>query len=177
MSQYSTIHTAYGLAKMSLAESDDTPITITHVVVGDGNGNDVTPDVNMTSLVRERFRAPIGRSYRDVNTPNMFTVEVTIPADEGGFTLREIGVLDSDGGLIVVGNLPTTYKPTPADGAYSDTILAYWEMRSGRNLMCEFVDDTDILAYWEMRSGRNDRRHLALQHPILAYWEMRSGRN
>ena len=140
MSQYSTIHTAYGLAKMSLAESDDTPITITHVVVGDGNGNDVTPDVNMTSLVRERFRAPIGRSYRDVNTPNMFTVEVTIPADEGGFTLREIGVLDSDGGLIVVGNLPTTYKPTPADGAYSDTVVRVSFMVSNADIVAITLD-------------------------------------
>ena len=35
----------------------------------------------------------------------------------------------------------------------------------------------NILAYWEMRSGRNQRVPVAQRVPILAYWEMRSGRN
>ena len=34
-------------------------------------------------------------------------------------------------------------------------ILAYWEMRSGRNLELNSTRSAGILAYWEMRSGRN----------------------
>ena len=34
-----------------------------------------------------------------------------------------------------------------------------------------------ILAYWEMRSGRNVRERKLRHDAILAYWEMRSGRN
>lgn len=140
MTPYSTIHTAHGLTRMSQAEGENIPILLTDVVVGDGGGNEVTPDVGMTQLVRERYRAPIGRLYRDEGMPNHFTVEVSIPASVGGFTLREIGVLDADGGLFVVGNLPTTYKPTPADGAYSDTVLRISFMTSNADVVSIVVD-------------------------------------
>ena len=57
------------------------------------------------------------------------------------------------------------------------TILAYWEMRSGRNHRFLPVCWFQILAYWEMRSGRNWVVSLDNLRRILAYWEMRSGRN
>ena len=56
-------------------------------------------------------------------------------------------------------------------------ILAYLEMRSGRNLRLQCSSLHSILAYWEMRSGRNYQAELMQAQAILAYWEMRSGRN
>lgn len=120
---FKTIHTAYGLRKMAEAEAAGAPINITHIAVGDGNGLPVEPDELQIQLVRERYRAPVNRVYQDLEDLTRYTAELVIPAAEGGFTLREVGVFDGDGGLFVVGNLPDTYKPASSEGAYSDTIL------------------------------------------------------
>ena len=88
MAEFRTIHTTYGLTAMAQAEATGTPINITHIAVGDGNGNDVTPSEAQTRLVRELFRAAPNRVYQDPTTPNRFTAEMVIPATEGGFVLR-----------------------------------------------------------------------------------------
>lgn len=120
---FSTIHTRYGLQRLSHAESTGVPINLIEMAVGDGNGNAVIPDPTQTSLVRERFRATINRVYQDASNPLRFTAELIIPASVGGFTLREVGVFDDTGSLFVVGNLPSTYKPENDEGAYSDTVV------------------------------------------------------
>lgn len=118
-----TIHTNYGLQALAQAEAKGTSIQLTHMAVGDGNGNAVTPNPSQTQLVRERFRAVINRVYQSAENPLSFTAELVIPASTGGFTLREVGVFDADGSLFAVGNLPETYKPVNTEGAYSDTVV------------------------------------------------------
>lgn len=120
---YKTIHTSYGLMRLAQAEATGIAINLTHMAVGDGNGNPVTVSPSQSNLVRERFRAVINRVYQSPTDPLRFTAELVIPASEGGFTLREVGVFDSDGSLFVVGDLPATYKPTTAEGAYADTVV------------------------------------------------------
>lgn len=123
MANFSTLHTSLGLAAMAAAEATGTPINLTEMAVGDGNGNPVTPTEGMTNLVRERFRAAINRVFQSPTEPNRFTAELVIPASEGGFTLREVGVFTADGDLFAVGNLPDTYKPVASEGAYADTVV------------------------------------------------------
>lgn len=123
MAEFKTIHTTYGLTAMAQAEATGTPINLTHIAVGDGNGNAITPTEGMTNLVREMFRATVNRVFQDPVTPNRFTAELVIPAATGGFVLREVGVFDSAGSLFAVGNLPDTYKPVASEGAYADTIV------------------------------------------------------
>ncbi|ABM38604.1 phage tail-collar fiber domain-containing protein [Polaromonas naphthalenivorans] len=123
MPTFKTIHTLYGLQRLAAAEASGTPINLPTMAVGDGNGNPVEPGELQAVLVRERYRAAVNRVYQDPDTPTKFFCEMVIPAATGGFTLREFGVFDDAGGLFVVGNLPDMYKPTPADGAFSDTIL------------------------------------------------------
>ena len=123
MAQYRTIHTSYGLTRMIESEALGVPINLTHMAVGDGAGNPVTPSTNMTQLVRELYRAPVNRVYRDPATPTKFIAELVVPAAVGGFTLREVGVFDAQGGLFVVGNLPPIYKPRAIEGAYGDTVV------------------------------------------------------
>lgn len=118
-----TIHTNYGLQKLAQAEATGTSINLTHMAVGDGNGNPVTPNPAQTQLAREMFRATINRVYQSPDNPLRFTAELVIPASTGGFTLREVGVFDADDSLFAVGNLPDTYKPVDTEGAYSDTVV------------------------------------------------------
>ena len=123
MPNFKTIHTAYGIEALAAAEASGNPINLVEVAIGDGNGNDVYPDEGQISLVRERFRDTVNRVYQDPDDNSRYTVELVIPSSEGGFTLREIGIYDDQGGLFVVGNLPSTYKPTDADGAFADTVV------------------------------------------------------
>ena len=120
---YSTIHTTYGLRCMAQAEAAGVPVNLTHMAVGDGNGMQVEPNDAQTQLVRERYRATVNRVFNYPETPLKFAAEMIIPATEGGFTLREVGVFDEVGGLFAVGNLPVTYKPEATEGAYSDTVI------------------------------------------------------
>lgn len=143
---YKTIHTAVGLALMAQAETTGTQIRLTHIAVGDGNGNQINPSEGMTQLVRERHRATVNRVWQDPDITNKFSAEMIIPATVGGFTLREIGVFDSNGNLFVVGNLPDTYKPTDADGAYSDTVIRVDFMVTNASIVELIIDPNVVIA-------------------------------
>lgn len=143
---YKTIHTKYALNKIVSAEASGVSINLTEMAVGDGNGNPVDPIDSQTMLVRERFRATINRVYSDPEDFTHFTAEMVIPASEGGFTLREVGVFDADGGLFVIGNLPETYKPTTSDGAYSDTVIRVEFVVSNTSVITMHLDPNIALA-------------------------------
>lgn len=127
MPTFKSIHTAHGLQRMAAAEAAGQPINIVEMAVGDGNGNpvDIDDQADATGLVRERFRAEINRVYADPERDNRYSAELIIPASVGGFTLREIGIFDDQGGLFAVGNLPETYKPSDSEGAFADTVVRF----------------------------------------------------
>lgn len=110
---------------MAEAEATGKPINLTHMAVGDGGGKEVDPDPGQTQLVREianTRRAP-NRVFPDADDDTLFTAELVIPADLPGFTIREIGVYDADGGLFAVGNLPPAYKAHRSEGAVTDAVV------------------------------------------------------
>lgn len=143
---YKTIHTIYGLLRMSQAEAAGVPINLTHMAVGDGNGNAVEPTGAQTALVREMYRATVNRVYQDPTTPTQFTAELVVPATEGGFTMREVGVFDDQGSLFAVGNLPATYKPNAGEGAYSDTVVRLLFMVTNACVVTQQVDPNVAVA-------------------------------
>ena len=143
---YSAIHTNYGLARLAQAEADGIAINLTHLAVGDGNGQPAPPGQGKTQLVRERYRAAVNRVYRSTNDPLRWTAEVIIPASVGGFTLREVGIYDDQGSLFVVGDLPDSYKPTQADGAFSDTVLRVEFAVSNANVITLIADPNLVTA-------------------------------
>ena len=143
---FSTIHTTLGLTAMASAEATGAPINLTHMAVGDGGGNATTPSLGQTTLVRELFRASPNRVYQSPTEPNRFTAELVIPATEAGFTLREVGVFDSDGSLFVVGNLPATYKPMASEGAYADTVVRIDFMVANASIITLQIDPNVAVA-------------------------------
>ena len=57
MATFSTVHTTYGLSRISSAEATGTPINLTHFAVGDGSGVPVLPlgavvEIDAVVLVR-----------------------------------------------------------------------------------------------------------------------------
>jgi len=96
--------------------------------------------------VRERFRSEVNRVYQDPDNKSRFTAELVIPATEGGFTLREVGVFDDQGGLFVVGDLPDTYKPTQNEGSFADTVVRVEFIVSNADIVTLQVDPNVAVA-------------------------------
>jgi Phage tail-collar fibre protein len=118
-----TILTNVGKAKIANAASLGTKVNMTQLAVGDGNGAYYNPTENQTSLRREVWRGLINSINTDGQNPNWIVIEIVIPASDGGFTVREVGVFDADGDLIAVGKYPETYKPVLSDGSAKDLYI------------------------------------------------------
>ncbi len=140
MKTFRAIHTLYGLQRMAAAEAAGVPINLVDMAVGDGNGNPTTPAEDQTQLVRERYRATVNRVYQDPADATLFTAELVVPAEIGGFTIRECGIFDDQGSLFVVANIPDAYKPAENEGAYSDTIVRLQFMVSNADVVTLMVD-------------------------------------
>lgn len=110
-SQFFAILTKVGEAKQANANALGLPWRITHMGVGDANGTDSPPDRLQTSLINERRRAPLNRLDIDPTDSSVIVAEQVIPADIGGWWIREIGLYDEDGDLIAIANCPPSYKP------------------------------------------------------------------
>lgn len=110
------------LGKAALAAAIDAqnpvPVTISAMVVGDGNGGPVTPLETQTSLVNTRATAPVESSTR---AGAAVTFEAVFDQTVGPFTITEAGLLDDDGQLLFVASTPATEKLTPAENV--DDIL------------------------------------------------------
>ena len=122
---YYTILTSYGKQKLAEAQASGTSINLTEFAVGDGNGSYYAPNETQTALVNEVYRAQINRITTDSANPNWIIVEGIIPADQGGFTIREIGIFDDQNKLIAIGNYPETYKPILSQGAGNDMYIRF----------------------------------------------------
>lgn len=103
------IPTLAGQAAIAAAMDPEDPqtITLSDLVVGDGNGSEVAPVETMTQLVNQRASVPITQTTRD---ENKLTIDGIIDETIGGFTIREAGILDDNGVLLFVASLPETEK-------------------------------------------------------------------
>ena len=146
MNAYRTVHTPAGLAMMAAAQASGVPINLVDMAVGDGNGNPVYPEDLTTGLVRERYRAVINSATQNPNQPSRWTVELIIPADVGGFVMRELAVFDSNGTMFAVCNLPDAQKPSVGDGAFSDTVLRMEFLVTNAEDVTFLIDPAAIVA-------------------------------
>ncbi|EKS7806807.1 tail fiber protein [Edwardsiella ictaluri] len=120
---YFTLLTTVGETALASATTQDSPLRLTQMAVGDGNGNLPMPDSNQTQLVNERRRAPLNTLSIDPNNPNQIIAEQVLPEDVGGWWIREIGLYDEHDRLIAIGNCPPTYKPQLTEGSGRTQII------------------------------------------------------
>lgn len=92
-------------------------INLTHMAVGDGGGVATSPNESQTALINEVYRAGVTSLVVDPANPNWLVAELIIPTEVGGFSVREIGLFDTNGNMFAVGNFPETYKPVIAEGS------------------------------------------------------------
>lgn len=115
--QIYSLPTNTGAAKLAYAMANNLTVQISHMAIGDGNGAVVNPTAAAAALVREVHRAQLNQLYQHPENPNWLVAELVIPAEVGGWTIREIGLYDVDGDLIFVGNHAEQYKPVQSQGS------------------------------------------------------------
>ncbi|HBB7147516.1 TPA: tail fiber protein, partial [Escherichia coli] len=116
--KFRTLITDIGLAKLAATTAPGgRPVRLTHMAVGDGNGELRQPQKNQTSLYNEVWRQSVNRVFTDPENPNRLIAELVIPPETGGFWVREIGVFDDTGTMIAAGNTAESYKPTREEGS------------------------------------------------------------
>lgn len=114
---YSSVLTKIGAAQLLNSQIIGTTLKWSKMGVGDGGGHTVTPDANKTALAREKYRAGINHLYRDPNDATQIIAELVMLPEEGGYTIREVGIYDVNDNLVVYGSLPEVVKPVLAEGS------------------------------------------------------------
>lgn len=145
MSYLATI-TTLGLAKIADAIANNTPLNLTTMKVGDGNGNATTPSETDSDLVRSVYSGTPNYINTDPSDGSRVICELIVPAGEGGFTIREIGVFDSDGDLIAIAQFPAVYKPLPSEGATLDLVARLFLIVSNTEAITLQIDTAVVVA-------------------------------
>ncbi len=122
-SNYKVIITAVGRQKLAFALASGTTVKLKQIALGDGNGNVVEPAETQTALVREVYRGEMLSCAPLASAPENIVCVMAVPASVGGWSVREIGIFDTDGALFAVGNIAEAYKPAPSEGASREMLL------------------------------------------------------
>lgn len=145
--KFKTIITDYGKQRLIAAMSPGgTKLTLTQMAVGDGGGNPTTPDTASTALVNEVWRAAVNSVTVDKTHPNIIIVELLIPAEVGGFWVREAGIYDEFNKLVAICSLPASEKPLLEQGSGCAQTVRMTLVISDLSTINITIDSTTIIA-------------------------------
>ncbi|NEZ47951.1 phage tail protein, partial [Clostridium niameyense] len=146
MEQFYTLLTDVGKAKIANATALQTKVNFTKLLVGDSNGSYYEPTQDQTKLKNKVWEGGIGNISIDKDNPNWIVLESVIPSNVGGFTIREVGITDEEGDLVIIAKYPQTYKPKIEDGSTKDlTIKTILEVTNAECVTLK-VDPSIIIA-------------------------------
>lgn len=143
---YESIVTTLGLAKIATAISTNTPLQLTTMKLGDGDGSATSPSASDTDLVNVVFSGTPSRVDIDPEDESRIICELTVPAASGGWTVREIGIFDDDGDLIAISQHPEIVKPTAAEGATIDLICRLYFVVANTSAITLVIDTSVVIA-------------------------------
>ena len=146
MQEFYTLVTNIGGAAIANATILGKKVNITDFAVGDGNGSYYTPNADMIKLKNEVWRGRPTNVKIDEKNANVMTVSTVIPAEIGGFTIREMGLFSEDGKLIAVSNCPDVQKVTLNTGVASELELTIQIAVSNVETVEFNIDPTVIIA-------------------------------
>ncbi|MBR6126465.1 phage tail protein, partial [bacterium] len=138
--EFYSLVTDIGATKQLESIRDGVPFDVYEIALGDSNGNYYTPQTNQTALRNEVWRGLIERcEWSD----NKFYCITTVPANVGGFTVREAGVFDSDNNLLVITKFPETTKQDPESGTVKQLTIRI-ELELSNSELAELVINPNI---------------------------------
>ncbi|EBG0645260.1 phage tail protein [Salmonella enterica subsp. enterica] len=145
--KFKTIITDYGKQRLIAAMSPGgTKLTLTQMAVGDGGGNPTNPDTTNTTLINEVWRAAVNSVSVDKKHSNIIIVELLIPAEVGGFWVREAGIYDEFNKLVAICSLPASEKPLLEQGSGRAQTVRMTLVISDLSTINITIDSTTIIA-------------------------------
>ena len=166
-SEFYTLTTTIGLTKIANALAGGEVVRLTEMAVGDGAD---LPSQNQTALQSEKYRFIVQSIVQDSENTNWVKVEGFIPPQIGGFTIRELGVFDTDGDLIFIARHPEVYKPVLEEGSAIETLIRLVCQVSNADSV-ELSVDTSILYVTrpEFEAHNHDDRYSLISHSHPEY--------
>lgn len=164
--KFKTIITDYGKQRLIAAMSPGgTKLTLTQMAVGDGGGNPTNPDTTSTALVNEVWRAAVNSVTVDKTHFNIIIVELLIPAEVGGFWIREAGIYDEFNKLVAVCSLPASEKPLLEQGSGRAQTVRMTLIVSDTSIVNITIDSTTIMATNEYVDNSLEEHEKSRNHP------------
>ncbi|HGJ3231484.1 TPA: phage tail protein [Salmonella enterica subsp. enterica serovar Grumpensis] len=164
--KFKTIITDYGKQRLIAAMSPGgTKLTLTQMAVGDGGGNPTNPDTTSTALVNEVWRAAVNSVTMDKKHPNIIIVELLIPAEVGGFWVREAGIYDEFNKLVAICSLPASEKPLLEQGSGRAQTVRMTLIVSDTSIVNITIDSTTIMATNEYVDNSLEEHEKSRNHP------------
>ncbi|WP_440974925.1 phage tail protein, partial [Salmonella enterica] len=164
--KFKTIITDYGKQRLIAAMSPGgTKLTLTQMAVGDGGGNPTNPDTTSTALVNEVWRAAVNSVSVDKTHSNIIIVELLIPAEVGGFWVREAGIYDEFNKLVAICSLPASEKPLLEQGSGRAQTVRMTLIVSDTSIVNITIDSTTIMATNEYVDNSLEEHEKSRNHP------------
>lgn len=117
---YQLLLTTLGQQKLSAAASaGGQPVRITEFAVGQGLNVDFSKRLDQQVLVSKRYQGVV-ESVAATAVVGQYEITCIVPQNQGGWFIREIGLIDSAGDLIWVGQVPEVQKPLVSSTAAVD---------------------------------------------------------
>ena len=145
-SKYYAIVTDLGTNKMLRAIKEGKKVNVTHIAVGDGEGEYYQPTEEMTALKNELWRGEVNSCRTSEESENLLIIETVIPSDAGGFTVREMAAFDEEGVMIAICNTPDTQKVRVSDGVAHELKLAIEVALSNTDSVQLIIDPNVVTA-------------------------------
>lgn len=123
MSRFFMLLTEAGQRRLAAHMAGGPPLQITHMAVGDGGGVAVNPTESRTALVQEVHRQGLTNLAVHGTNANWVVAETILAPTVGGWYIREVGLIDTDGALVAYGNFPDSYKPILSEGSGKELII------------------------------------------------------
>lgn len=109
-------------------------------------GADPVPSPTQTKLVNQVYRAQLNQLRVSPTDSNVLIAELVLPADIGGWWMRELALEDKDGVFSAVGNMPPSYKPLLPQNSGRNQVVRMHVITSGTSNIQLKIDPSVVLA-------------------------------
>ncbi len=167
--KYFSVVTDVGEAAMIKAIHDGVKVDAVYYAVGDGGGLPCTPTTDMTALKNEVWRGDIINYEVSPQSPNVIRVDTLVPSDAGGFTMREMGIFDTQNRLIAVANMADVIKVCSTDGMQTEIALSMSIALTNKEAL-NFKIDTNLV-YVSKKDLQNQIRQKNIIIPTVGWLE------
>lgn len=155
--KFYSLVTKVGQAQIANALALDRKIEFGDFALGDGGGSTYDPEETQQALKGEVWKGKITSLTVGEKNPNEVVIDTYVPSDVGGFTIREFGIRDKEGNLIIVGKHPETYKPIAVDGTTKDlTIRVILNISNAEDVIIQIDPSVALLTEKDLDRHNSD---------------------